>query len=248
MNKAVDLTVGVIISRDVQGYKCIEAILKSSLLPSTLSIIFIGSEKKYKKINEHISNFFLGKKIIEYVNEGRPAVLRNIIIKNSLTDDILLIDDDMYIDSKAIENFVVAKKRFKKNSYGLILGCAVIENGMLRHLGANFSKIWRDNVEFVRLERIFFNRFQIFKHDAERVDLITQPPFFISGVLNKKINFLFDENFPWANDIFDWFMEIKKQDIITIILPFLGAEHDPGRYGKIEGWEKKKIRLVMIIL
>jgi glycosyltransferase involved in cell wall biosynthesis len=233
-----NISVAIIVSRADRGLSCIRAILASTVLPSQLVVVFVGTAENFQTIETYILQHFNGNYVSVLKKHGSPAQLRNVLINEVVGDDLLILDDDIYIDNDLISNFLKCKSMLAiKTTH--ILGCGVRENGFHREVGARFAKIWRGEEAKIRLEQISLSRFQTLSHDVEKIDLITQPPFYITHFKYRTTSLKFDEKYPWAYEIFDWFMQLKSLDIPVLVCSFVGASHDPGGYVISENSAKK---------
>lgn len=239
MNDDIFTTVGVIVSRLDKGLRCIRALAKSTVLPHCIIIVFVGEKNAFESLISEIEETIEADLIHIFVKSGPPSELRNIILEHNKNDRLLFLDDDIYLKPHTIEKFHEFSMKMGLPT-PIVVGCAVIENGFYRELGANFSYVSRKNVWKIRLEQIHLSRFRYLSHEAEKVDLITQPPFYISGLKHKSYDLKFDEKYPWAFEIFDWFMNLKQQNIGTYVIPFEGAEHHPGGYSSNSVSKKQK--------
>ncbi len=199
----------------------LKSIEKTVKIPHSIIIVNSGSKLNLKYKSKFNSTF----NIFNYDKPLRVPKARNIIFDKCESSYLLIMDDDMVLEEDTVSSLI---KVLNIHAEIDILGCAVLEYGRWRDIGFRMFVVEKESKRVVYKDPIYKQWLDENKISLCNVDIITQPPWLIRKSIYKNIKF--DENYPWASDIFDFFMECKNNNIISAVTPNIKVKHEPKSY------------------
>jgi hypothetical protein len=193
-------------------------------VPHSILIVNSGSDLDLDFKSKYTQDF-------EVINSDtllRTPQARNIMFEKCESSYLLIMDDDMVLEENTVTDFIKVMETHPDID---ILGCAVSEYGRWRDIGFRMFMAEKDNKKVVYKDPIYKKWLDDNRISLCKVDIITQPPWVFRKNIYKHVKF--DENYPWASDIFDFFMECKNKNIVSMVTPNIKVKHEPKSYDSV---------------
>jgi len=234
--------------------KCLNHLLKSSIVPGEIIIIDNNSKLSPKKIIGGLKNKKTNIRIIENKKNLGFAKAVNLGIKLSSKDNVLLINPDFFVDKNAILNLY----KFQKNK-NIIVGGKIYYKGKSKIQKTVVNKINIKTIltEFTSLTKIlnslgiknpsgFWNEDVLVTKKPKEVTMVSGCFILFHKSVFEKIKG-FDENFFLYLEDLDFCLRAKEKGIKTFFLPSATGQHISGassinKKNKINqaAWDKSK--------
>jgi len=229
-----ELTIGIpTCTREESVSMCINSILKNVSIP--FKLIVVDNTKAFNHPKKNLSEIFDIYKYIEIEKPIGPSASRKIIAENTSTEFLLFLDDDNLVRKNTVE---IMMHHLMNNPYVSIVSGAWYEKSKYK-FGQNF------NFGTLNGKKIVFKTFvSYYKVKEMGLSSVRFDSVFASMLCRTKIfkKVMFDEQYRWFYELFDFFMQCYHKNIIIESLPNVVFDHKPFKYsGKTMKHDKRRM-------
>lgn len=229
-----ELTIGIpTCAREESISLCIKSILKNVRIP--FKLIVVDNTKAYYQPKIRLSEIFDLYKYIEIETPVGPSASRKIIAENTSTEFLLYLDDDNFVRKNAVETMM---EHLKNNPHVSIVSGAWYEKRNFK-FGQNFNFGTKNGNNIVFKTFVNYNKIKEMGLSSVRFDSV-----FASMLCRTKIfqKVMFDEQYRWFYELFDFFMQCYNENIIIESLTDVVFDHKPSGYsGKTMKHDKRRM-------
>lgn len=228
------LTIGILTcAREESVSACIDSIIKNVKIP--FKLLIVDNTKAHTKPRINLTEIFNIDKYIEVEEPIGPSASRKIIAENTSTEYLLFLDDDNLVRKNAVKRMI---EHLKDNPEVSIVSGAWYEKGKYK-IGQNFNFGKKKGKKivfktFVTYEEVRKMGLSSVKFDSVFASMLCRTNIF------KKV--MFDERYRWFYELFDFFMQCYRENLIIESLPDVIFDHKPLKYrGKTMKHDKRRM-------
>jgi len=230
-----ELTIGIpTCAREKAITACIDSILKNVKIP--FKLLIVDNTRAYYEPKPDLKKISNIDQYIEIKKPIGPSASRKIIAENTSTEYLLFLDDDNLVRKNSVEMMM---EHLKNNPEVSIVSGAWYERADYK-FGQKFNFGTKNGKKIVFKTFLTFEEAKDLDLSAVRFDSVLASMLCRTNIFKKV---MFDERYTWFYELFDFFMQCHKKNIIIESLPDVVFDHKPLKYtGKTMRHDKKRMK------